>query len=102
MVKKKRRVLEIFEFKVKGSLDEENIKRLSDKFNKFVEMQPGFEHRMILKDGAKWMDMIQWRNVDYAKSARKEAKKSEDCKDFFNIISEKSVKMVYPELVKMY
>lgn len=102
MVKKKRRVLELTEFKIKGSHEEEEVKRASDKANKFIEKQPGFEHRMILKDKTKWLDAIQWRNVDYAKQARKEMKKSEECKDYLKLISEKSIHSNFPELIKMY
>jgi len=102
MVKKKRRVLELTEFKVKGTSEEDEVKKASDKANRFIEEQPGFEHRMILKDKSKWLDAIQWRNIDYAKKARKEMKKSEKCEDYLKLISEKSIRSDFPELVKMY
>lgn len=102
MVKKKRRVLEITEFKIKGNREEEEIKKQTDKLNKFLEKQEGFEHQMTLRDGSKFFNMIQWRNVDYAKLALKEAMKSEECKEYFEIINPNSIKSTYPELVKMY
>lgn len=102
MVKKKRRVLEITEFKIKTPNEEEELRKTTDKANKFFEKQKGFEHQMILRDKTKFFNMIQWRNIDNAKDALKEAKKSEECKDFFEIIRPNSIKSVYPELVKMY
>lgn len=102
MVKKKRRVLEIVEFKLKPSYGEEQIKRASDKANEFIELQPGFEHRMLLNSKAKWFEFTQWRNDDYAKDARKKIKESEECKDMIGMISPVSVKITHPELIQMY
>jgi len=102
MVKKKRRVLEIIEFKLKPSYSEEQIKRASDKANSFIELQPGFEHRMLLNLRAKWFEVTQWRNEDYAKDARKKVIESVECKDMVGMTSNASIKIIRPELVKMF
>lgn len=102
MVKKKRRILEITEFRTKSPQEEEEMKKLTNTLNKFLEKQMGFEHQMLLKDGAKWVNAIQWRNIDYAKEGQKEARKSEECKEYFETINAKSIKSIYPELIKMY
>lgn len=104
MVKKKRRIIEMVEFKVKQGREEEDIKKSSDKAQKFYEKQPGFEHRLLLrtKNKNQYFEQVQWRNEDHAKIARKEAESSEECKDFLGIISKSSVKISHPELVKMY
>lgn len=102
MVKKKRRILEITEFKTKHNIDEKEFIKFSDKFQKFISEQNGFEHRMILIEKGRWIEAIQWRNVDNAKDAIKKAKKSEECKEYFENINEKSINSMYPELVKMY
>lgn len=102
MVKKKRRVIEIVEFKLKPNYKEEQIKRASDKANSFIESQPGFEHRMLLNLKSKWFEFTQWRNDDFAKDARKKIKVSPECKDMIGMISPVSIKVSHPELVQMY
>ncbi|NCN87084.1 hypothetical protein GW932_04575 [archaeon] len=102
MVKKKRRILEITTFKIKQKLNEEEFKKISDKFHKFIEKQIGFEHRMILIENNKWYEIIQWRNIDFAKDASKKAKKENECKEYFEAIIPKTAHSIYPELVKMY
>ena len=104
MVKKKRRIIETMEFKIKPNLGEEEIKKASDRAQKFFEKEEGYEHRMILEDPKtkKWKEEIQWRNEDYAKSARTKSKKEEICKDYYDSIIQKSIKINHIELVKMY
>lgn len=104
MVRKKKRVIETIEFKTKEEINEEEIKIVSDKAQKFFEKQSGYEHRMILQNtqNKKWREEVQWRNEDYAKEARKNSKKSEKCKEYYNSINPKTIKMNYFELTKMY
>lgn len=102
MVKKKRRVIEIVEFKLKPSYKEEHLKRASDRANSFIEQQEGFEHRMLLNLKSRWFEHIQWRNEDAARKARKAIQTSEKCADMLKMISPVSVKITHPELVKMY
>jgi hypothetical protein len=102
MVKKKRRVIETFEFKLKHKLEEKNFIKYIDKSQKFFEKQPGYEHRLITHDGVKWSDQIQWRNEDYAKDARKLSKRDENCIEFYDAINTKTSSTKMPELVKMY
>ncbi|MDA3836191.1 MAG: hypothetical protein PF542_01075 [Nanoarchaeota archaeon] len=104
MVKKKRRVIEIIDFKINDGVTEEKVKKESDKVQAFLQEQPGYEHRLITNDAktGKWQEQTQWRNLDYAQEARKKSKQSEDCKDYYNIIRPRTIKISYPELVKMY
>ena len=104
MVKKKRRVIEIIEFKLKSGRDEDTFKKVSDKAQKFLEIQPGSEHRIILrkKDKNFYQDQVQWRNEDYAKIARKNSETAEEFEDYYNMISRASIKTTHPELIKMY
>jgi len=104
MVKKKRRVIEIVEFKLKQGREEADLKKTSDKAQKFFEKQPGYEHRLILRTKNKnhYLEQVQWRNEDHAKIARKEMETSDECKDFIKMISQASIKTTHPELIKMY
>lgn len=103
MVKKKRRIIEITQFKAKGSPEEKDFIKNSIKIQKFLEDQAGFEHRMLLHNMKNtWTEIIQWRNVDYAKESKLKLKKSPEGIEYFNSISEKTIKSVYPELAKMF
>lgn len=103
MVKKKRRVIEITQFKAKGAPGEKDFIKISTKIQKFLENQPGFEHRMLLHNMKNtWTEMIQWRNIDHAKAAKQKLKKTEEGKEYSNSISEKTIKSIYPELAKMF
>ncbi len=103
MAKKKRRVIELTEFKTKNNIPEKEFLKISSKIQKFLEDQPGFEHRMLVFDmKSKWTEIIQWRNVDYAKEARSKLKEAPEGKQYFKNISPKTIKSIYPELIKMF
>lgn len=104
MAKKKRRVIETMLFKIKEKVSEEELKKASDKAQKFFEKQEGYEHRMILEDmkNKKFKEEVQWRNEDYAKKARLDSKKEESCKEYYELIKPKTTIIKHLELVKMY
>lgn len=102
MVKKKKRVIEIFKFKLKNNVKIEEFIKYSDKVQKFFEKEEGYEHRLMLKDKQFLIEQIQWRNEDYAKMARNLSKKSKEFEEYYNSIIPKSMKIFHPELVKMY
>ena len=81
-------VIEWAPFKLAPEASEDELLRASDALQaEFLEKQPGYVARELLRNGADaWCDLVYWASADAAEQAMQEAMNSPICHGYFRLM----------------
>ena len=93
----------IVEFSQFNLEDESNVEEFLEAIElsqDFIEDQPGFIDREVLRSGDEWFDIVRWESKEHAEAAAKKFEDAEEVEDFARMIDEESLVMLHLEQVK--
>lgn len=96
--------VEIVEFKLFEGTEEDEFLKASEVVTKdFLEKQPGYIKRELLKsERDEWMDIVHWESFEDAQNASAEFLENDDCLKFAQLIDEEQMKIMHLEQVMVY
>lgn len=93
------KVVELASFELASGIEVEDFLVVSTFFQmEFVEKQPGFISRNLIKRGNRWSDLVVWQDMKSAENVSKAMGSSLDAKDYGRMIAPESVKVEHYEL----
>jgi heme-degrading monooxygenase HmoA len=97
-------VIEITQFKlVKDVADQDFLREAEHVQHIFLEKQPGYIDRELLKDEAgQWADILHWGTTQQAQAAAQAMLQEPACQGFISMIDPQSVKMLHFERQKKW
>lgn len=91
--------VELAAFKLDDTIKEEVFLEISADFQKnFVEKQPGFIQRKLIKKEDTWCDLVIWENITFAENVSKAMGNSEATKKYGGCIKAGSVTVDHYEV----
>ncbi len=89
-------VLELFTFKLKPSITEDEFISASESFSDWARRQPGFVSRKLShsREEDTYVDVLYWESMAAAELASIVAVDSTECAPMFEMAEENSVKML--------
>jgi len=97
-------VIEITQFQlVKGVADQEFLREAEKVQQVFLERQPGYLDRELLKDEAEqWVDILHWETTAQAQTAAQAMLQEPACQGFLSMIDPQSIEMLHLERQKKW
>lgn len=97
-------VIEITQFRlVKDVVDQEFLREAEQVQHLFLEKQPGYIDRELLKDEeGQWIDVLHWETIAQAQAAAQAMLQEPACQGFIRMIEPQSVKMLHLERQKKW
>lgn len=93
------KVMEIVSFKLNEGASDTAFLEANEKLNSWVQLQPGFESRKLLKQkDDSWMDVIQWATLEQAQKAGEKIMSELADSQCMTMINPESVVMNHHEL----
>ena len=93
------KVMEIVSFKLIAGTSDEAFLEANENLNLWVQQQPGFETRRLLKQhDDSWMDVIQWTTLEEAQTAGEKIMQELGDSPCMAMINPESVVMNHHEL----
>ncbi|MBM7070378.1 antibiotic biosynthesis monooxygenase [Actibacterium sp. 188UL27-1] len=92
-------IIETVTFKLNDGVSREDFIAAARAMSPWVEARPGFLHRRLscTEDGT-WIEHIQWKDMDAAKSAAAEIGKAPGNSEFLSAINGPTVQLMHSEL----
>ena len=88
------KVLEVVTFNVKPGVSPGEAKTAARGVTAFLETQPGYLGRDLgQSEDGRWVDLVHWTDLEAARTAIPNAMKNADCRAFFALIDEETLKM---------
>jgi hypothetical protein len=97
-------VIELAQFTLaKDVADQEFVREAEHVQHVFLEKQPGYIDRELLKDEAgQWVDVLHWETIAQAQAAAQAMLQEGACQGFISMIDPQSVKMLHLERQKKW
>lgn len=95
--------VEIVRFRLIAGVSEDELLAASNIMMKELGSLDGFIDRELLrKDDGSWIDMLHWKDMDYAIRATEEALKLPLCLEYFKLIDESSMEMEHYSVMQHF
>ncbi len=76
-------IIELASFKLEDTINEVDFLDISTDFQKnFVEQQPGFIQRKLIRKEDTWCDLVVWENMTFAEAVSKAMGNNESAKKY--------------------
>ncbi|MBR9682152.1 MAG: hypothetical protein GOV02_00575, partial [Candidatus Aenigmarchaeota archaeon] len=75
-------IVEFSQFNLEEGSNVEEFLEAIELSQDFIEDQPGFVDREVLRSGDEWFDIIRWESKEHAEAATKKFDTAEEVEDF--------------------
>ena len=93
-------IVEFSQFNLVAGTKEEDFLEAVEFSQDFIEDQPGFVSREVLKSGDDWFDIVRWETREHAETASEKFQEADETDDFVNMIDEESLVMLQLDQLK--
>ncbi len=92
-------VLEIAEYALASNVSEKDFLSTRPAVEAWLEAQPGFQSLRLVRDGARWMDVCEWKDTASAQAAAQSFMQDPGVATFMAALDPASVVMRHLEVV---
>ena len=93
-------IVEFSQFNLEDGANVEEFLEAIELSQDFIEDQPGFIDREVLRSGDEWFDIVRWESKEHAEAAAQKFEGAEEVEEFAKMIDEESLVMLHLEQVK--